>query len=168
MNDLYMNNPLIHRDRRLGKSTSEWVRSFACTEGHEAIPRLARTKGLKTMVGAWLSADRDRNERAAKEEPGNPMPHYYLGYAFKERGARQKAVAAFKEAIARSSRLGAEFLAVVQGEFVPALRRDDALVALRAAGGDLGIRRPRLALAATRVGGRVPLEGLRLIGSSRG
>ena len=32
MNDLYMNNPLIHRDRRLGKSASEWVRSFACED----------------------------------------------------------------------------------------------------------------------------------------
>ena len=32
MNDLYMNNPMIHRDRRLGKSESEWVRSFACEE----------------------------------------------------------------------------------------------------------------------------------------
>ena len=42
---------------------TRWLRSFACTEGHEAIPRLARTKGLKTMVGAWLSADRGRNER---------------------------------------------------------------------------------------------------------
>ena len=42
---------------------TRWVRSFACTEGHEAIPRLARTKGLKTMVGAWLSHDRARNER---------------------------------------------------------------------------------------------------------
>jgi GPH family glycoside/pentoside/hexuronide:cation symporter len=39
------------------------VRSFSCTEGHEAIPRLARTKGLKTMVGAWISHDRERNER---------------------------------------------------------------------------------------------------------
>jgi glycoside/pentoside/hexuronide:cation symporter, GPH family len=39
------------------------VRSFACTEGHEAIPRLAHTKGLKTMVGAWISHDRERNER---------------------------------------------------------------------------------------------------------
>ena len=28
----YTNNPLIHRDRRLGKSTSEWVRSFACED----------------------------------------------------------------------------------------------------------------------------------------
>ncbi|MBI2354546.1 MAG: biotin carboxylase [Deltaproteobacteria bacterium] len=32
MNDLYMNNPLIHRDRRLGRSSSEWVRSFACED----------------------------------------------------------------------------------------------------------------------------------------
>ena len=32
MNDLYMNNPLIHRDRRLGMSDSEWVRSFACED----------------------------------------------------------------------------------------------------------------------------------------
>jgi glycoside/pentoside/hexuronide:cation symporter, GPH family len=42
---------------------TRWLRSFACTEGHEAIPRLARTKGLKTMVGAWISHDRERNER---------------------------------------------------------------------------------------------------------
>ena len=28
----YTNNPLIHRDRQLGKSTSAWVRSFACEE----------------------------------------------------------------------------------------------------------------------------------------
>ena len=32
MNDLYMNNPLIHRDRRLGTSNSPWVRSFACED----------------------------------------------------------------------------------------------------------------------------------------
>jgi acetyl/propionyl-CoA carboxylase alpha subunit len=30
--DLYRNNPLIHRDRRLGKSPSPWVRSFACED----------------------------------------------------------------------------------------------------------------------------------------
>jgi acetyl/propionyl-CoA carboxylase alpha subunit len=28
----YTHNPLIHRDRRLSKSTSEWVRSFACED----------------------------------------------------------------------------------------------------------------------------------------
>src|SRR5574337_1811855 len=32
MTDLYMNNPLIHRDRRLGTSASPWVRSFACED----------------------------------------------------------------------------------------------------------------------------------------
>ena len=32
MTDLYQNNPLIHRDRRLSQSTSAWVRSFACEE----------------------------------------------------------------------------------------------------------------------------------------
>lgn len=32
MNDYYMNNPLIHRDRRLGRADSEWVRSFACED----------------------------------------------------------------------------------------------------------------------------------------
>jgi GPH family glycoside/pentoside/hexuronide:cation symporter len=42
---------------------TRWVRSFACTEGHERIPRAARDKGLKTMVGAWISPDLDRNER---------------------------------------------------------------------------------------------------------
>jgi len=30
--DLYNNNPLIHGDRRLGNSDSEWVRSFACED----------------------------------------------------------------------------------------------------------------------------------------
>jgi len=32
MTDLYMHNPLIHRDRRLGQSPSAWVRSFACED----------------------------------------------------------------------------------------------------------------------------------------
>jgi acetyl/propionyl-CoA carboxylase alpha subunit len=31
-NDIYTNNPLIHRDRRLSQSESEWVRSFSCED----------------------------------------------------------------------------------------------------------------------------------------
>lgn len=31
-NNNYTNNPLIHRDRRLSQSESEWVRSFSCEE----------------------------------------------------------------------------------------------------------------------------------------
>jgi GPH family glycoside/pentoside/hexuronide:cation symporter len=42
---------------------TRWLRSFACTEGHELIPAAAREHGLKTMVGAWISTDRERNER---------------------------------------------------------------------------------------------------------
>jgi acetyl/propionyl-CoA carboxylase alpha subunit len=30
--DIYKTNPLVHRDRRLGKSASAWVRSFACED----------------------------------------------------------------------------------------------------------------------------------------
>jgi acetyl/propionyl-CoA carboxylase alpha subunit len=30
--DLYTNNPLIHKDRRLSQSDSEWVRSFSCED----------------------------------------------------------------------------------------------------------------------------------------
>ncbi len=40
-----------------------WVRSFSCTDGHEHTPRLAHELGLKTLVGAWLSADREINAR---------------------------------------------------------------------------------------------------------
>ena len=39
--DLYSNNPLIHKDRRLAKSTSEWVRSFSC----EALSPLIVCRG---------------------------------------------------------------------------------------------------------------------------
>ncbi|WP_026951674.1 MFS transporter [Algoriphagus mannitolivorans] len=41
---------------------TKWVRSFSCTDGNEMIPKLAREKGLKTMVGAWLSTDKSKNE----------------------------------------------------------------------------------------------------------
>ena len=39
-----------------------WVRSFSCTEGHQAIPRIAQENGLKTMVGVGLSDNRENNE----------------------------------------------------------------------------------------------------------
>lgn len=40
-----------------------WIRSFSCIEGNELIPVVAREFGLKTLVGAWLSDDKDLNER---------------------------------------------------------------------------------------------------------
>ncbi len=39
-----------------------WVRSFSCTEGNEFIPQVARKRGLKTMVGAWIGHDKAENE----------------------------------------------------------------------------------------------------------
>ena len=30
--DYYMNNPLIHRDRRLAQADSAWVQSFSCVD----------------------------------------------------------------------------------------------------------------------------------------
>ena len=39
-------------------------------------------------------------ERAARAEPGNAMPHYYIGFAHKERGKRALAVAAFRAYLA--------------------------------------------------------------------
>jgi GPH family glycoside/pentoside/hexuronide:cation symporter len=41
---------------------TKWVRSFSCTEGNEYIPKVAHTKGLKAMVGAWISNDKSQNE----------------------------------------------------------------------------------------------------------
>ncbi len=38
-----------------------WVRTFACSEGLEKIPRIAADMGLKSMVGVWLDEDRERN-----------------------------------------------------------------------------------------------------------
>ncbi|MBR9860781.1 MFS transporter [bacterium] len=42
---------------------TKWVRSFSCTDGNEFIPVAAKAKGLKTMVGAWISKDKDKNEK---------------------------------------------------------------------------------------------------------
>ncbi|WP_297085490.1 glycosyl hydrolase family 17 protein [uncultured Draconibacterium sp.] len=44
------------------KPFTKWVRTFSCTEGNELIPAIAKAYGLKTMVGAWLSDDKEKNE----------------------------------------------------------------------------------------------------------
>jgi exo-beta-1,3-glucanase (GH17 family) len=41
---------------------TRWIRSFSCTDGNEAVPRLAKAMGLKTLVGAWLGPDLAKNE----------------------------------------------------------------------------------------------------------
>ncbi|WP_438963931.1 glycosyl hydrolase family 17 protein [Winogradskyella sp.] len=39
------------------------IRSFSCIEGNEYIPVVAKKHGLKTLVGAWLSDDKEDNEK---------------------------------------------------------------------------------------------------------
>jgi exo-beta-1,3-glucanase (GH17 family) len=40
----------------------KWVRSFSCIDGNELIPQIAHEFGLKTLVGAWLGDDPEKNE----------------------------------------------------------------------------------------------------------
>jgi exo-beta-1,3-glucanase (GH17 family) len=53
----------IHRRTQIIKPFTKWIRSFSCTDGNEAIPRIAREYGLKTMLGAWLGDDPKINKR---------------------------------------------------------------------------------------------------------
>jgi len=41
---------------------TNWIRTFSCSEGNELIPAIAKENGLKTMVGVWLSDDKEQNE----------------------------------------------------------------------------------------------------------
>ncbi|MFK7969681.1 MAG: MFS transporter [Bacteroidia bacterium] len=52
----------IRRRMEIITPYTKWIRSFSCTEGNELIPKIAHDKGLKSMVGAWLSSDKERNE----------------------------------------------------------------------------------------------------------
>ena len=40
-----------------------WVRSFSTTQGNELIPTVAKEAGLKTLVGAWLGTDSEKNRQ---------------------------------------------------------------------------------------------------------
>lgn len=53
----------IERRIDIIKPYTKWVRSFSCTEGNELIPKIAKEKGMKTLVGAWLGTDKDINKR---------------------------------------------------------------------------------------------------------
>jgi exo-beta-1,3-glucanase (GH17 family) len=53
----------IEERMRIIKPHVKWVRSFSCTEGNEEIPRIAHEMGIKTMVGAWLGTDSEKNEK---------------------------------------------------------------------------------------------------------
>ena len=51
----------IRRRLEILKPYTKWIRTFSCTEGNELIPPLAKEYGIKTLVGAWLSDDKETN-----------------------------------------------------------------------------------------------------------
>jgi len=52
----------IRRKLALLAPNAKWIRVFSCTEGNDQIPILAREYGFKTLVGAWLGDDKEKNE----------------------------------------------------------------------------------------------------------
>lgn len=58
-----LNESQIRKRMQVIQPYTKWVRSFSCTDGNEFIPKVAREKGLKTMVGAWIGKDKAQNEK---------------------------------------------------------------------------------------------------------
>ncbi|MFU8860054.1 MAG: glycosyl hydrolase family 17 protein [Cyclonatronaceae bacterium] len=51
----------IRRRLEILKPHCSWIRSFSCIEGNELIPQIAKEFGMKTLVGAWLGSDAEKN-----------------------------------------------------------------------------------------------------------
>ena len=56
----------VERRVKILKPYTNWIRSFSCIEGNEHIPRVAKQHGLKTLVGAWLGDDDEKNKQEIK------------------------------------------------------------------------------------------------------
>jgi len=52
----------IRRRMKIIAPYTKWIRSFSCIEGNELIPQIAKEFGIKTLVGAWLGNDAEKNE----------------------------------------------------------------------------------------------------------
>ena len=52
----------VRRKLELLQPHTKWIRIFSCTDGNDLIPQLAREYGFKTLVGAWLGEEMDKNE----------------------------------------------------------------------------------------------------------
>jgi len=60
INDLLSEEQILRRIDII-KPYTKWVRSFSCTNGNEMTPRVAKSRGLFCMAGAWLSDNKDQN-----------------------------------------------------------------------------------------------------------
>ena len=52
----------VMRRMKILQPHCQWVRSFSCIEGNEFVPIVAKELGMKTLVGAWLGNDLEKNE----------------------------------------------------------------------------------------------------------
>ncbi len=53
----------IRRRMQVLQPYTKWIRSFSCIEGNEQIPVIAKQLGIKTLVGAWLGKDEEKNRQ---------------------------------------------------------------------------------------------------------
>ncbi len=51
----------IRKRMQILKPYTRAIRSFSCIEGNELVPQIAKEFGLKTVVGAWLGSDKEKN-----------------------------------------------------------------------------------------------------------
>lgn len=59
----YISENQIESRLEILQSHTEWLRLFSNTKGHENIPRIAKEMGMKTISGAWINGDKDKNEK---------------------------------------------------------------------------------------------------------
>ena len=52
----------ILRRLKILKPYNKWIRTFSSLQEHAKITKLAKELGFKTLVGAWLSSDDDKNK----------------------------------------------------------------------------------------------------------
>jgi len=52
----------IRRRLDILRPYTKWIRSFSTTEGNELIPIIAKEYGMKTLVGAWLGDEEEKNQ----------------------------------------------------------------------------------------------------------
>lgn len=53
----------VKRRLEIIRPYTSWVRSFSCVEGNEWVAIVAKEMGMKTLVGAWLGDDHEKNQK---------------------------------------------------------------------------------------------------------
>ena len=59
----FVSDEQIIRRLNIIKPYTSWVRTFSSKDDHGRIAKLAKELGFKTLVGAWLSDDKDQNSQ---------------------------------------------------------------------------------------------------------